>query len=49
MIAGVLQLAQGTHLTVDETRLDAGTLNAAGVENARLLRQLLEWQTVGLP
>ncbi|CAA6656949.1 unnamed protein product [Spirodela intermedia] len=47
MIAGILQLAQGTHLTVDETRLDAGTLNAAGVENARLLRQLLEWQTVG--
>ncbi|MQL98059.1 hypothetical protein Taro_030760 [Colocasia esculenta] len=47
MMTGILQLAQGTHLTVDETSLNAGTLNSTGVENARLLRQLMEWQTVG--
>ncbi|RWV81711.1 hypothetical protein GW17_00056849 [Ensete ventricosum] len=44
LVAGVLQLAQGTHLTIDETRMQNGTLTSNGVENARLLKHLLEWQ-----
>lgn len=43
---GVLQLAEGTHLTIDETRLQTGVLNSIGVENARLLKNLLEFQKV---
>ncbi|RRT83780.1 hypothetical protein B296_00005938 [Ensete ventricosum] len=46
LVAGVLQLAQGTHLTIDETRMQNGTLTSNGVENARLLKHLLEWQKV---
>ncbi|KAK8955939.1 Mini-chromosome maintenance complex-binding protein [Platanthera guangdongensis] len=46
LVMGVLQLAQGTHLTIDETHLETGMLNSVGVENASLLRHLLEWQTV---
>ncbi|XP_020575358.1 mini-chromosome maintenance complex-binding protein [Phalaenopsis equestris] len=46
LVTGVLQLAQGTHLTVDETHLQAGPLNSLGFENARLLKHLMEWQTV---
>lgn len=42
----MLQLAQGTHLTIDETRMQNGTLSSNGVENARLLKHLLEWQKV---
>ncbi|GLJ14702.1 hypothetical protein SUGI_0238350 [Cryptomeria japonica] len=44
---GVLQLASGTHLTIDETQLKAGTLNSTGVENVQIFRDLLEWQKVG--
>ncbi|KAL1337427.1 hypothetical protein HN51_032095 [Arachis hypogaea] len=43
---GALQLAEGSHLIVDETKLEAGTLNSLGVENARLLNNLVEWQKV---
>ncbi|XP_027338865.1 mini-chromosome maintenance complex-binding protein isoform X2 [Abrus precatorius] len=43
---GVLQLAEGSHLIVDETKLEAGTLNSVGVENARLLKNLMELQKV---
>ncbi|XP_027942677.1 mini-chromosome maintenance complex-binding protein [Vigna unguiculata] len=43
---GVLQLAEGSHLIVDETKLDAGTLNSVGVENCRLLKNLMELQQV---
>lgn len=43
---GILQLAEGSHLTIDETQLQAGTLNSTGVENARVLKSLLEWQKV---
>ncbi|PKU62213.1 mini-chromosome maintenance complex-binding protein [Dendrobium catenatum] len=46
LVTGVLQLAEGTHLTIDETHLQAGVLNSVGVENARLLKNLMEWQTV---
>lgn len=43
---GVLQLAEGSHLIVDETQLEAGTLNSVGVENASLLKNLMEMQKV---
>ncbi|KAG1338973.1 putative 5-amino-6-(5-phospho-D-ribitylamino)uracil phosphatase, chloroplastic [Cocos nucifera] len=46
LVAGVLQLAEGTHLTLDETHMQAGVLDSNGVENARLLKHLMEWQTV---
>ncbi|KAF8394837.1 hypothetical protein HHK36_018774 [Tetracentron sinense] len=46
LVTGVLQLADGTHLTIDETRLNAGMLNSVGVENARLLKSLMESQKV---
>ena len=41
-----MQLAEGSHLIVDETKLEAGTLNSVGVENARLLKNLMELQKV---
>lgn len=43
---GVFQLAEGSHLIVDETKLEAGTLNSVGVENTRLLKNLMELQKV---
>lgn len=46
LVMGALQLAQGTHLTIDETNMQCGTLNSKGVENASLLKHLTEWQTV---
>ncbi|XP_072984466.1 mini-chromosome maintenance complex-binding protein [Typha latifolia] len=46
LVTGILQLAQGTHLTIDETYMQSGTLNSKGLENARLLKQLMEWQKV---
>lgn len=42
----VLQLAEGSHITIDETQLKAGTLNSTGVENAMLLKNLIELQKV---
>lgn len=42
----VLQLAEGSHLTIDETQLKAGTLNSTGVENVMLLKNLTELQKV---
>lgn len=41
-----MQLADGTHLTLDETTLQAGTLNAVGVQNVEVLKHLLQWQKV---
>ncbi|CAI9774932.1 unnamed protein product [Fraxinus pennsylvanica] len=46
LVSGVLQLAEGSHLTMDETELQAGTLNSIGVENARVLKSLMESQKV---
>lgn len=43
---GALQCAEGTHMTIDETQLQSGTLNSNGVENTRLLKDLLEFQKV---
>ncbi|KAL0452663.1 UNVERIFIED_CONTAM: Mini-chromosome maintenance complex-binding protein [Sesamum latifolium] len=40
--SGVLQLAEGTHLTIDETSLQTGTLNSVGCENARVLKNMME-------
>lgn len=33
-------------MIIDETQLEAGTLNSVGVENARLLKNLTELQKV---
>lgn len=46
LVSGALQLAEGTHLTIDETQLQAGTLNSTGVDNARMLKSLTELQKV---
>ncbi|KAG0468162.1 hypothetical protein HPP92_017490 [Vanilla planifolia] len=46
LMMGELQLAHGTHLTLDETHLQAGVLSSVGVENARMLKYLMEMQSV---
>ncbi|KAI9102164.1 hypothetical protein K1719_023674 [Acacia pycnantha] len=46
LVTGVLQLAEGSHVIIDETKLEAGTLNSVGVENARLLKNFVELQRV---
>ncbi|KAL8148561.1 mini-chromosome maintenance complex-binding protein isoform X2 [Apium graveolens] len=46
LVSGPLQLSEGTHLIVDATELQTGTLNSVGVENVRLLKTLLESQKV---
>ncbi|KFK42329.1 hypothetical protein AALP_AA2G242000 [Arabis alpina] len=46
LMPGVLQIADGTHLILDETELQRGTLNSVGVENAQLLKNLVECQKV---
>lgn len=46
LIPGVLQLAEGSHLMVDETQLETGNLNSVGIENASLLKVLTEFQKV---
>ncbi|CAK9326302.1 unnamed protein product [Citrullus colocynthis] len=46
LVPGVLQLAEGSHLMIDETQLEVGTLSSLGVENARLLKNLMELQKV---
>lgn len=45
-MTGAVQLAEGTHLTLDETALQAGTLGTIGVQNLEVLKHLLEWQKV---
>ncbi|KAK1415433.1 hypothetical protein QVD17_31214 [Tagetes erecta] len=46
LVSGVLQCAEGSHFTIDETQLQSGTLSSNGVENTRLLRELMEFQKV---
>ncbi|GKA56795.1 minichromosome maintenance complex-binding protein [Tanacetum coccineum] len=46
LVPGALQCAEGSHLTVDETPLQSGTLNNNGVENARVLKDLLDFQKI---
>ncbi|KAL0010162.1 hypothetical protein SO802_005270, partial [Lithocarpus litseifolius] len=43
-LIGVLQLAEGSHLIVNETQLKAGTLNPVGMDNTWLLKNLIELQ-----
>ncbi|XP_059169652.1 mini-chromosome maintenance complex-binding protein-like [Physella acuta] len=44
--AGMLQLASGTHLVVDETALQQGQLNHTGVTNVKALADVINWQKV---
>ncbi|KAE8706458.1 Mini-chromosome maintenance complex-binding protein [Hibiscus syriacus] len=46
LIPGVLQLPEGSHLMVDETQLESGSLNSVGIENTKLLKNLIEFQKV---
>ncbi|GAA0141636.1 hypothetical protein LIER_02739 [Lithospermum erythrorhizon] len=46
LLSGPLQLAEGSHLTIDETQLKAGSLDSTGIDNTRVLKSLLEWQKV---
>ncbi|XVF00377.1 hypothetical protein REPUB_Repub03eG0280300 [Reevesia pubescens] len=46
LIPGVLQLPEGSHLMVDETQLDSGNLSSVGIENTKLLKNLMEFQKV---
>ncbi|XP_051122782.1 mini-chromosome maintenance complex-binding protein isoform X2 [Andrographis paniculata] len=46
LVPGILQLADGSHLTIDETSLQTGTLNSTGCENARILKTVMESQKV---
>ncbi|GFP86604.1 mini-chromosome maintenance complex-binding protein [Phtheirospermum japonicum] len=46
LVSGFLQLAEGSHLIIDETPLQTGTLNSTGVENARILNNMMESQKV---
>nr|GEV83084.1 hypothetical protein [Tanacetum cinerariifolium] len=46
LVPGALQCAEGSHLIVDEAPLQFRTLNNNGVENARLLKDLLDFQKV---
>ncbi|KAL8218070.1 hypothetical protein R6Q57_021443 [Mikania cordata] len=46
LVPGLLQCAEGSHFTIDETQLQSGTLNSNGVENTRVLKDLMEFQKV---
>ncbi|XP_057804674.1 mini-chromosome maintenance complex-binding protein [Salvia miltiorrhiza] len=46
LVSGLLQLAEGSHLTVDETPLQSGTLNSTGLENVQALKSMMESQKV---
>ncbi|KAL7589325.1 hypothetical protein Lser_V15G36082 [Lactuca serriola] len=46
LVSGALQCAEGSHFMIDETSLQAGVLNSNGVENTRLLKDLMEFQKV---
>ena len=46
LISGPLQLAPGTHLLLDETALQPGTVTPAGTRNLSSLKDLLQWQKV---
>ncbi|EPZ35671.1 Mini-chromosome maintenance complex-binding protein domain-containing protein [Rozella allomycis CSF55] len=43
---GELLLTKGTHLIVDETKLNQGELNEQGIRNLALLKDLIQHQTV---
>ncbi|XP_076142242.1 mini-chromosome maintenance complex-binding protein [Alosa pseudoharengus] len=46
LVSGALQLASNTSLFLDETQLEQGQLDAAGVRNITALGNLISWQKV---
>jgi hypothetical protein len=46
LTAGMLQLANGTHLVLNETALHQGHLNRTGIANIKALADLINWQKV---
>ncbi|XP_032220134.1 mini-chromosome maintenance complex-binding protein [Nematostella vectensis] len=44
LMSGMLQLSNGTELVLDETAMEAGQLNATGVQNVTSLGNLMSWQ-----
>ncbi|XP_022743028.1 mini-chromosome maintenance complex-binding protein isoform X2 [Durio zibethinus] len=46
LIPGVLQLPEGSHIMVDETQLESGSLSSIGIENTKSLKNLMEFQKV---
>ncbi|KAM6956090.1 mini-chromosome maintenance complex-binding protein [Aplochiton taeniatus] len=46
LVSGALQLAKNTCLFLDETQLEQGQLDAAGVRNVTALGNLISWQKV---
>ncbi|XP_061084005.1 mini-chromosome maintenance complex-binding protein [Conger conger] len=46
LVSGVLQLSQNTSLFLDETALEQGQLDSAGVRNITALGELISWQKV---
>lgn len=44
LTAGVLQLSDSTQLILDETAMESGKLNPAGVQNVTALGSLITWQ-----
>ncbi|NWV89889.1 MCMBP protein, partial [Machaerirhynchus nigripectus] len=46
LVSGLLQLASNTSLVIDETQLEQGHLDTAGVHNVTALGNLITWQKV---
>ncbi|KAJ8925194.1 hypothetical protein NQ315_001380 [Exocentrus adspersus] len=46
LTSGILQLSDNTHLVLDETKLSAGRLNAAGVNSLKALENVIKNQKV---
>lgn len=46
LMTGDLQLADGTHLVLNETALETGQLTEIGLQNVHFLKNLMEWQKV---
>ncbi|KAF4791181.1 minichromosome maintenance complex binding protein [Turdus rufiventris] len=46
LLSGLLQLASNTSLVIDETQLEQGQLDTAGVHNVTALGDLITWQKV---
>ena len=46
LVTGLLQLAPGTHLIVDETTLQSGQLGEKGVNNLTALGYMIQWQKI---
>ena len=46
LVLSVLQLLEGSHLMIDKTQLVSGSLGSIGIENTKLLKNLMEFQKV---